>query len=146
MAEHILAIWQQHMRAGNECFEAHQDLAALSHYNQAIELANSLLIEYEDIRAAVAAVIVSYHNLADVYLREHEYALAETQLRTVHQKMSLALKQAKPNSAQTEALLWGVNKTYFALISHKKNHTDSVISAPVSVPDINETHYKNSLN
>lgn len=141
-----LSQWQQQIQAGNDCFNEHQTLSALSHYNLAKVHAESMLAHFEDTKAAVAAVVISYHNLADLYLRENEYILAECELRHVHRKLSIALSDATPNSIGVDALLWGVSKTYIALINHLKNLPRQVKSQIPSVPNLFEKTFKNTLN
>ena len=50
-----LSQWQQQIQAGNDCFNEHQTLSALSHYNLAKVHAESMLAHFEDTKAAVEA-------------------------------------------------------------------------------------------
>ena len=74
-------MWQVEVSLGNECYSAEQYLVALGHYHQAITIAESLLWGYcnedkefqfsdqhPEPNAFVAMLLVSYHNLADLYL------------------------------------------------------------------------------
>ena len=144
--EQEMELWKRHICAGNDCFHAHQDLAATSHYRQAIHLAEELFDLHDDPQAAVAAIIVSYHNLADLFLREEEFALAEKELRAVHKKMTDALENADANSHLSDALLWGLSRTHFALIVHLKNHPGRVTSEPVTPINNLDSIFKNTLN
>ena len=138
--------WKAQICAGNECFDRYQTLSALAHYNKAIEHSEHLLDSWIDHRAAVASVVISYHNLADLYLREDKAILAERELEKVHKKISTCLSEALPNSYRANALIWGVSQTYIALINHQKNHSEHVMSAPSSALNLFETTFKNTLN
>ncbi|WP_133468529.1 hypothetical protein [Paraglaciecola marina] len=141
-----MTIWKAQICAGNECFERCQTLSALAHYNKAIRQAEYLLDNWIDHKAAVASVVISYHNLADLYLREDKAILAEHELEKVHKKISTCLSEAQPNSYRANALIWGVSQTYIALINHQKNHPEHVMSVPPLIPNLFETTFKNTLN
>lgn len=145
-AELTMGQWKIHICAGNRCFEAEQNMTASGHYHRAIALADALLSGHDDPRAAVAALLVSHHNLADLYLRANQLTLAEDELRSVHQKLSLALNGVQPNTAQSDALLWGVSRSYFALIAHCKNHPAQVTCVPETSPEFEVNHFKNTIN
>lgn len=138
--------WKMFICAGNNCFKDKQSLTAITYYQKAIRLSERLFNKEHDIQSAVTTMVVSHHNLADLFIQEGNAKLAENELRTVHQKLSFSLKEAIPNSLKVEALLWGVSRTYFALISHIKNHPSKVMSVPVTTPTPFEAAFKNNLN
>lgn len=141
-----LHLWKGLICAGNSCFDEGQTLSALAHYHQAIRQAEMLVDECENTREVVAALVVSYHNLADLYLRDGHVNLADHSLCIVHQKLSDALHQSAPHSLELPALLWGVSRTYFALTKHRNNYANQMVSQRVDKPDLFKTTFKNILN
>ncbi|MFT2090356.1 hypothetical protein [Paraglaciecola sp. 2405UD69-4] len=146
MQSNKMSNWKMQICAGNECFNKCQILSALAHYNNAVTQAEILLQDWFDPKAAVASVVISYHNLADLYLKENKPLLAEQMLTKVHQKIAMCLSDARPNSYRASALIWGVSQTYIALIHHHKNHPSQVITTPPDMPSMFATKFKNTLN
>ncbi|MEP1449287.1 MAG: tetratricopeptide repeat protein [Paraglaciecola sp.] len=141
--EDSVELWKKHINAGNDNFDKQQILGALAHYQEAISLAEQLLSGHQDPKGAVAATVVSYHNLADLYLREGQPVLAECELENVHTKLSNCLNKEKSDN-KVRALLWGINRTYFALMSHRETYSDNT---EVSVPFLPFEHnFKNNLS
>ncbi|MBU3021397.1 DUF2753 family protein [Aestuariibacter sp. A3R04] len=114
--------WKTHICEANYNFEKHNIFLALVHYHKAIQLAESLLSLPDNPNEAVAAVVESYQNLANLYVKEHQNKLAESELRKVYQKLSARLSESSPETPEVEALQWGIGKTYTALMNQLKNH------------------------
>ena len=88
--------------------EQHYSLA-LDNYRHAIALAHCELMRWPDAGQAVAAVIDSYHRLANLYRSEGQLTKARIELEKVHQLMvnlinhphsRLALKEAAFNASK----------------------------------------------
>lgn len=141
-----LQSWQTQTRAGNNDFAKHNLPKALNHYLKAIELAEALFAHSEDPKGAVAALIVSHQNLADLYVQENEVLMAEVELKNIHQKLSLLLSKAKPDAPNLDALMWGVSKTYVALVTHMKKHSNEMTTEPPALPNLFKTTFKKALN
>ena len=141
-----LSQWKASICAGNDCFDNHQNISSMAHYQKAICHAKALLNNSQDTRAAVAAMVISYHNLADLYLREGEQLLAEKTLRNVHQILSYELNQQSASSSKVEGLLWGLSRTYEALIAHLQKQPQNVKSIPPCIPKLFENNFKRNLN
>lgn len=129
--------WKRSICAGNECFDNDQTERAIEHYRKAINIAENLFYDHKDPDEAVAILIVSHHNLADVYLRKQCFSLAESELRCVHQKLSLALSDVPSDSPHSDALLRGVNRTYFALSNFTKEHPNIALPEPPRAGELN---------
>lgn len=69
--------WQKQVLAGNSHFESKNYVTAITCYNCAIAIAEDLIKEHDNFRLAIVSMIVSYHNLSDVYLMQSEAVLAE---------------------------------------------------------------------
>ena len=130
-------IWKSHICAGNKCFDDKKTVPAIVHYQKSIVAAEDLLEHSDNDRAAVAAVIVSSHNLADLYIQANEIALAENELRNVHFKLTALLDGADNNSDRFDAILWGASRTYFVLVRHLQNHAGESQSSEVVLPYLN---------
>lgn len=110
--------WKISMRAGNQCFEAQQYNEALSHYEVGGERAKQLFTVWFDRPQAVASVVVSYHNLADLYLAMGQPEPAERQLRHCYDYLFTAVADAGDLAEVDESLLQGLRRSYGRLIAH----------------------------
>lgn len=128
-------MWQLEVSLGNECFSEERFLMALSHYHQAIGIADALLMnscneeyacrisnEQAAPGAIVAMLLVSYHNLADLYLIKHEFNLAERAYQQANEQLIAALQTIAEGSAMHLALLSGINRNRSILQLHQKEY------------------------
>lgn len=120
--------WQQQVQAGNECFNAHQLFAAVAHYQSAKQLAWDLFRHWEDPAEAVAVVIISYHNLADLYLRRMQTDMAGNELDRVHDSLLKEIVD-EDESSRYRALLSGLRRTYQALLEFNQQHRPEQVGA-----------------
>lgn len=146
LSEDAVSSWKRHTNAGNYSFENEHTLTALAHYRRAISQAECLFDEGANNREAVAILVVSYHNIADLYLRESEPLLAENELNNVHQRLTNEIAKAQADPTKMDALLWGLNRTYFALTKHRSKYSDSVQTTLSDMPNLFKTTFKNTLN
>lgn len=65
--------WRQHIQSGNQAFDRLRSKQAMFHYRAALDIARSLLGNWHDAEEALAMLVVSYHNLADL-CRQHQHA------------------------------------------------------------------------
>lgn len=112
--------WKSYTQAGNAAFEAGELEAAEGHYQQARERAEKLLDLWLVPAEAVAALVVSYHNLADLYFRQGRDQAAVSSLQTVHQMLMRRLRSTDTDPARREALMQGVNRTYPELLQAQR--------------------------
>ncbi|WP_261841125.1 hypothetical protein [Aliamphritea ceti] len=120
--------WQKQVQAGNECFNAHQLFTAVAHYQAAKQLAWQLFTHWEDPAEAVAVVIISYHNLADLYLRRMQLDMAGNELERVHSSLLKEISE-EADSARYQALLSGIRRTYQALLEFCQKHRPEQLDA-----------------
>lgn len=110
--------WKRHIVEGNKHFDSHQWGKAENLYQRAKSEAKCQLLSWPDTEEAVAALVVSYHNLADLYgtsdvsLRKHQ------ELQAAHTYLLGVLQDDALNTQQMDAVLQGINKTYLALITY----------------------------
>lgn len=121
-----MLLWEMHIAEGDSNFQKKQYLCALGHYRQAINLSEFLVHGYDDVEAAIKAMVTSYHNLADLYLKANEVELAECELNHVYEKLACLLKEQEARKdadlSKRAALLTHVSRCFFALQSHRKEY------------------------
>ncbi|MCV6610375.1 MAG: hypothetical protein OIF55_06365 [Amphritea sp.] len=133
--------WQDTISDGNRFFTLRRYGDAMRLYEQARQLATGLFSQWQDTEAAIATVVISYHNQADLYLHIN---LATEALETLHQAHTFVLKtldqaqKTEPeNDARIQQLLQAANRTYFAIMRHQQRYPsdaqDTLIPAPPSL-------------
>lgn len=109
--------WKQHILAGNAFFDARQMQQAAAEYQAAKERAEELFAVWFDDDEATAAVVISYHNLADLYAQQGETAKAEVELRHVLQVIQHALSEPRCSQARRKALMSGERRAHVELVN-----------------------------
>ncbi|WP_148715480.1 hypothetical protein [Chitinolyticbacter meiyuanensis] len=79
--------WRRAIVAGNRVHAAGDTDSARRAYLYALSLAQGLLSHGEDADEAVAALVVTHHNLADLYLASRRAELAADHLCAVHRQL-----------------------------------------------------------
>ena len=125
--------WKQHVLAGNAFFDAQQNQQATAEYQAAKERAEKLLAVWLDEHEAVAAVVISYHNLANLYVRQGETAKAEAELRHVLRLIQHTLSDPRCSPARREALMSGERRAHVELLNHIRTH-GAASEEPLSPP------------
>ena len=80
-------LWKNYIVKGNERFAANDLEAADALYRAAKREAESLFETWKDANEAVSALIVTWHNIADLYQRQGDTAAARETLENIHKKM-----------------------------------------------------------
>ena len=117
--------WKYHTLAGNSYFEKNQTMDSIEHYEIAICEAIMLINMLNSGKAAVAALLASFHNLAELYTQKNEHALSENELTKAYNIIN-ALSLNEQSEEQKEALRWGKSKANFALLQFRHLHDDSL--------------------
>ena len=128
--------WQEQILAGNEHFENEDLVVAISCYRSAIAIAEDLIKEHENFRIAIVSLIVSFHNLSDVYLMMTEKSKAERELKAAHDRLIGLQSEYPEDFEKQEALMWGLRRTYTALLLHLKKYSENKIVAVPQMPVI----------
>lgn len=115
--------WKHHTLVGNSYFEKHQIVDSIEHYEIAICEAIILINVANSGRAAVAALLASFHNLAELYTQQNEHTLSENELAKAHNIIN-ALLLNEQSEEQEEALIWGKCKANFALLHFRHLHQE----------------------
>ncbi|MFA5632154.1 MAG: hypothetical protein WC997_11615 [Porticoccaceae bacterium] len=103
-------VWKHRIEAGNRAFRKNDFKEAVICYQKACARAQSLLEFSADYRGAVAALLVSYHNLADTLILEEQETKALGRLRDVHWVLMMKLNRSGIPPAQHWALLDGCHR------------------------------------
>lgn len=127
--------WKHHTLVGNSYFEKHQIMHSIEHYEIAICEAIMLINVPNSGRAAVAALLASFHNLAELYTQQNEHALSENELDKAHNIIDTLLLNEQ-SEEQVEALRWGKCRANFALLTFRHLHHESL-------PQKNQCQLKN---
>lgn len=111
--------WKRNIIAGNQRFSRCEFAAAISSYEIARQHAENLFPKWVDADEAASALVVTYHNLADLHQKQGHYSAARKALEKVHQIVLNALASTSIKSERHGALLRASVKTYSALLVHK---------------------------
>ena len=103
-------VWKYRIEAGNRAFRKNDFKEAIICYQKACARAQSLVEFSADYRDTVAALLVSYHNLADTLILEEQEATALARLRDVHWVLMMKLNRSGVPPAQHWALLDGCQR------------------------------------
>jgi tetratricopeptide (TPR) repeat protein len=79
--------WENTVSKGNHAFREGRDDDAISLYTTAYQRALILLPHWSDTEAAIAALVISYQNIADVYFRKHDYSQAINAYQDLYQQL-----------------------------------------------------------
>lgn len=118
--------WKHHTLVGNSYFEKHQIMYSIEHYEIAICEAIMLINVANSGKAAVAALLASFHNLAELYTQQNEHVLSENELAKAYNIINVLLLNEQ-SEEQEEALRWGICKANFALLQFRHLHHDSLL-------------------
>jgi hypothetical protein len=117
-----MKIWKKYITAGNEKFAQSDFESAKTLYRAARNEAEALFSSWREPNEAVSALIVSYHNTADLYQRQGNTDKARSVLEKVHQLVLRAVASTSADDQRHYALYRGSITTYSALLSHQRCH------------------------
>lgn len=113
--------WKRLTRAGNRCYEQGNFAGARRAYVEALATAERWLTSGEPAEDAVAAFVVSHHNLAEVYAGLDDCERAIDHLRAAHDRLARLLEDDDRPDLQLAALRQ-CNRTRLALLSFARDH------------------------
>ncbi len=106
-----MQVWETRIQAGNRAFAAGAFHEAVESYRKACERAEVLFQRWFDYRATVAALVVSYHNLADTYVCLHQQERTLATLRDIQRLLIRHMNRPGIVPAKQRALLDGCHRT-----------------------------------
>ncbi len=114
--------WKRTIEMANACFARGELVDARELYLQALALAQVLFERWSDVDEAVAACVISHHNLADLHLRLMQPEESAEYLCAIHQRLLQAAQDPRLTPALREAALRHSSKTYAELLAFISEH------------------------
>ncbi|MBM1197342.1 hypothetical protein [Pseudomonas weihenstephanensis] len=114
--------WKRTIERANRCFAEGELVDAREHYLQALALAQVLFERWSDADEAVAACVISHHNLADLHLRLNQPEESVEYLCSIHQRLLHTMQNLRFKSELREAALRHSSKTYVELLNFISEH------------------------
>ncbi|BAN46754.1 hypothetical protein [Metapseudomonas resinovorans] len=108
--------WKLTITAGNHCFNGGDWIEARELYLQAIGQAQVLFERWPNAEEAVAALVISHHNLADLHLMLGQPEETAEHLCASHERLLQALGDGRLPGALREAALRHSRTTYTSLL------------------------------
>ncbi|KQQ67654.1 hypothetical protein ASF84_00465 [Pseudomonas sp. Leaf127] len=114
--------WKRTIEQANRCFNLGEWVEARELYLQALALAQVLFERWADPDEAVAACVISHHNLADLHLSLGQPEESAEYLCAIHQRLLQAMQDSRLPDALRQAALRHSNKTYAELLGFISEH------------------------
>ena len=109
--------WKRTTEIANRLFNQGDLVDARELYLQALALAQVLFERWHDADEAVAACVISHHNLADLHLRLKQPQESAEYLCAIHQRLLRTSQDMRLPQALREAALRQSGKTYTELLN-----------------------------
>lgn len=114
--------WKSTILKGNSCFNRGDLIDARELYLQALALAQVLLERWNDPDEAMAAFVISHHNLADLHLSLHQPEESAEYLCAAHQRLLQVIQNPQLTPALRQAAFRHSHKTYSELLGFISEH------------------------
>ena len=114
--------WKTYITTANHYFAHSKFNQAQSVYESALEEAHRLFPIWDDPHEAVSALIVTYHNIADLHQKQGQTRAARELFERIHKLILRAVSSTPIDDKRHGALYRGSIETYKALITHKRCH------------------------
>ncbi|WP_116800569.1 tetratricopeptide repeat protein [Pseudomonas syringae] len=114
--------WKRTIELANRCFNLGDWVEARELYLQALALAQVLFERWADVDEAVAACVISHHNLSDLHLSLGQPEESAEYLCAIHQHLLQTMQNQRLPPALREAALRHSSKTYAELLSFISEH------------------------
>ncbi|WP_434695852.1 hypothetical protein J3P89_23870 [Pseudomonas sp. Z1-14] len=114
--------WKRTIERANQHFLQGEWVDAREAYLQALALAQVLFERWADADEAVAACVVSHHNLADLHLRLNQPEESAEYLCAVHQRLLQTMQDERLAPALRAAAMRQSHRTYVELLNFISEH------------------------
>lgn len=114
--------WKRTIEQANRCFNLGELVDARELYLQALALAQVLFERWPNPDEAVAACVISHHNLADLHLSLGQPEESAEYLCSIHQRLLQVMQEQRLPPALRQAALRHSSKTYAELLSFISEH------------------------
>lgn len=127
--------WKHIIEAGNRCFRDGDWVQARELYLQALAEAQVLFGRWHEHNMAVAAFVISHHNVADLHLTLGQPEEAAENLCASHERLLQTLGDAQQPQALRDIAMHHSRRTYIELLQFIAEHgafprTDRLLGAP----------------
>ena len=112
--------WKYYVIAGNQSLINNKFRNAAKQYELARQYAETLFIKWYEPNEAVSALVVTYHNIADLHRKQENKSSVLHYLEAVHKTILHALTATPIEHKRHSALLCASKRTYSALVSYKE--------------------------
>lgn len=117
--------WKRIIELANAYFSRAEYIDAREHYLQALALSRVLFERWHDADEAVAAYVISHHNLADVHLRLKQPEESAEYLCAIHEHLLQCLVDPRMTEELRQACLRHSRHSYVELIQFTTAHGDT---------------------
>lgn len=117
--------WKRIIELANGYFSRGEYIDAREHYLQALALSRVLFERWHDADEAVAAYVISHHNLADVHLRLKQPEESAEYLCAIHEHLLQCLVDPRMTEELRHACLRHSRHSYVELIQFTTAHGDT---------------------
>ncbi|KAF1070845.1 MAG: hypothetical protein GAK45_00675 [Pseudomonas citronellolis] len=114
--------WQHTIELGNRCFIRNELIDAREHYLRALALAQVLLERWHDADEAVAAFVISHHNLGDLHLQLGQPEETVEYLCACHERLLALSADLRQSEALRGAAVQHSRRTYVELLNFIGEH------------------------
>lgn len=114
--------WKRLICRGNRCFERGDFACARTVYLEALDVSERLLPAWPDADAAVAAFVVSHHNLADLYVHLDCLDEAGDHLQAAHATLMRMVCDERAAPSLQEAALRHSQRTRAEMLRFAARH------------------------
>lgn len=114
--------WQETIEAGNRCFSDGDWVQARELYLRALAEAQVLFGRWPDHNLAVAAFVISHHNLADLHLTLGQPEKAAENLCVSHERLLQTISDIEQPQALRDIALHHSRRTYIELLQFIAEH------------------------
>lgn len=112
--------WKKYVVAGNQSLINKDYRSASRHYELARQCAESVFLKWSEPNESVSALVVTYHNIADLHQAQGNKGSILHYLEKIHKILLHALATTPIEHERHVALLAGSKRTYAALVNFKK--------------------------
>ncbi len=120
-------IWKTTIKMGNQRFANSEFVGALAFYNTAKSQAEDLFQHWPNADEAVSALVVTYHNIADLYIKQGTPNLAVETIEKAKKILLRELAREQLDPKRHDALCHGSRKLHSALMRYKRCHLLSTL-------------------
>lgn len=117
--------WKRTIELANQYFGRGEYIDAREHYLQALALSQVLFERWRDADEAVAAYVISHHNLADVHLRLKQPEESAEYLCAIHEQLLRCLVDPRLKPELRQACLRHSRHSYLELLHFTTAHGET---------------------